>query len=56
MTEFVPNNPKFKLRESTKRLFGRDFIPVKNEEEMKEEEEKRKTSRVLNAEEIEKEM
>lgn len=55
-TEILPKFPKQKLKEATKKFNPRDFKVVKNEEEMKQEEEKRKESRLASKEEIEEEM
>lgn len=54
--ELLPQNPKIKLRESTKKVNPHNFKAVRSEEEMKVEEEKRKEARTATAEEIAEEM
>lgn len=54
--EILPKSPKMKIREVTKKMNGKEFKVVKGEEEMKEEEERRKENRVASAEEIAEEM
>ena len=54
--EVLPQNPKYKLRDSTKKMNPREFKPVKSEEEQREDEERRKESRQATPEEIEQEM
>jgi hypothetical protein len=55
-SEVFAQNPKYKLKEVTKKLNPRDFIKVKNESEEKEEEERKKEARQATPEEIAEEM
>ncbi|TNV80921.1 hypothetical protein FGO68_gene17410 [Halteria grandinella] len=50
--ELLPQNPKIKLRESTKKVNPSSFKAVKSEEEVKVEEERRKEARTATAEEV----
>jgi tRNA/tmRNA/rRNA uracil-C5-methylase (TrmA/RlmC/RlmD family) len=56
LSEVFSQNPKYKLKDVTKKLNPRDFIKVKNETEEKEEEERRKEARHATPEEIAEEM
>ena len=55
-SEVFAQNPKYKLKEVTKKLNPRDFIKVKNESEEREEEERKKEARHATPEEIAEEM
>ncbi len=45
VTEFLPKNPKNKIKDVTKRMNPRDFKPVKSEQDMKEESDRIKEGR-----------
>lgn len=55
-TEFMPQNPKMKIKEVTKKINPKDFKPIKSDEEQRVYEEKRKESRNATPEEIAEEM
>jgi len=49
-------NPKYKLKEVTKKMYPRDFTKIKNDIETKEEEDRRREERQATPEEIAEEM
>ena len=55
-SEFMPQNPKMKIKEVTKKINPKDFKPIKSDEEQRVYEEKRKESRNATPEEIAEEM
>ena len=42
MTEILPKTPKLRLKEATKKINPKEYKPVKDREEMKEEADRRK--------------
>ena len=54
--EFMPKNPKIKIREVTKKLNSKDFKAVKSDEDMKIDAEKRKENMTATPEEVAEEM
>ena len=55
-SEFMPQNPKYRLKAVTKTLNPSDFKEIRSEEQIREDNERRKESRSATAEEIAEEM